>query len=209
MKYIIILISVKFITGVGIKLLQLLQHFDHLINPISFIVVAMVTNYSSKQVVLDIFREISSMDPSDLAMDTSGTKCFADFIVTVTGQIPSVILPAVPSLLPHLSGESTTFRNGVLSVLGELLRELSASSDEGMLADARDKMLEKLVDHLHDTNAFVRVKVLHIFLQLCSVQVSLESVACLLLWNACCHNNITGDSSAVLTNDPGECSWTS
>lgn len=113
------------------------------------------------------------MDPSDLAMDSSGTKSFASFQVMVSGQIPSLVLPAVPVLLPHLSGESTTFRNGVLGVLGELLRLLPDSSDDGgLLPDTRDQMLLKLVDHLHDVNAFVRVKVLHILLQLCSVQVS-------------------------------------
>lgn len=110
------------------------------------------------------------MDPSDLAMDASGTKSFASFQVMLTGQIPSLVLPAVPVLLPHLNGESTTFRNGVLGVLGELLRLLSDSSV--LMPDTRDQMLLKLVDHLYDINAFVRAKVLHILLQLCSVQVS-------------------------------------
>lgn len=158
--------------GTGLKLVQLLQNFEHLVIPISNIVVGLATKYSCKQLVVDIFREICSMDPSDLAMDSSGTKSFASFQVMVSGQIPSLVLPAVPVLLPHLSGESTTFRNGVLGVLGELLRLLPDSSDEVLLPDTRDQMLLKLIDHLHDVNAFVRVKVLHILLQLCSVQVS-------------------------------------
>lgn len=165
--------------GASLKLVQLLQHFEHLVIPICSIVSTIATKYSCKQLVLDMFREICSMDPSDLAMDASGTKSFSSFLVMVTGQIPSQVLPAVPVLLPHLSGESTTFRNGVLGVLGELLRLLSDSS-EILMPDTRDQMLLKLVDHLHDVNAFVRVKVLHILLQLCSVQVSITSDAALI-----------------------------
>lgn len=157
--------------GASLKLVQLLQHFEHLVIPVSSIVVTIATKYSCKQLVMDVFREICSMDPSDLAMDSSGTKSFASFVVTVTGHVPALVLPAVPVLLPHLNGESTTFRNGVLGVLGELLRLLSDGNDI-LMPDTRDQMLMKLVDHLYDINAFVRVKVLHVLLQLSSVQVS-------------------------------------
>ena len=155
--------------GVCLQLIQLLQHFEHLVIPVSNILVTIAIKFSCKQVVLDMIREICSVDPSDLAIDSSGTKSFASFLVAVSGQLPNLVLPAVSVLLPHLNGESTTFRNGVLGVLGELLRLLSDSRI--LLPDARDQMLLKLIDHLHDVNAFVRVKVLHIFFQLSSVQV--------------------------------------
>ena len=155
------------------KLIQLLQHFDHLVNPISTIVSTIVTKFSFKQIVLDMFREVGSKNPCDLAMDSSGTKSFASFLVAVSVQVPATVLPVVPVLLPHLSGESTTFRNGVIGVLGELLKLPSdCSGDASLLPDTRDQLLRKVLDRLHDTNAFVRVKVLHVLLQLCSVQVS-------------------------------------
>lgn len=160
------------IAGVTLKLIQLLQHFEHLVIPISTIVIIAATKHSCSQMVLGMFREICSMDPSDLAMDASGTKSFASFQVAVSGQIPALVLPAVPLLLPHLSGESTTFRNGVLEVLGELLRLLYSGDGALSQPDTRNQMLLKVLDHLHDVNAFVRVKVLHILLELCSVQVS-------------------------------------
>lgn len=167
-------VRVSVVAGASLKFVQLLQHFEHLATPISNIVVAIATKFSYKQLVLDVFREICSMDPSDLAMDSTGTKSFASFQVLVTGLVPSLVLPALPVLLPHLSGESTTFRNGVLGVLGELLRLLpdSSESEEVLLPETRNQLLLKLADHLHDVNAFVRAKVLHILLELCSVQVS-------------------------------------
>ena len=155
----------------SLRLFQLLQCFEHTAVPISSIVVTVATKHSCKKLVLDIFKEICSMDPADLAVDASGTKSYASFLVSVSGDIPETILPTLPVLLPHLSGESTTFRNAVLGVLGELLQILSDS--EMMLPETRDQLFLKLIDHLHDVNAFVRVKVLHVILQLCTSQVSL------------------------------------
>lgn len=183
-------ITLLLFSGASLKLVQLLQHFEHLVIPISNIVVLLATKYSCKQLVLDVFREICSMDPSDLVMDSSGTKSFASFQVLVSGQIPALVLPAMPVLLPHLNGESTTFRNGVLGVLGELLKLLDVSSDGGLLPDTRDQMLMKLIDHLHDVNAFVRAKALNILLQLCSGQVSF-CLHVLILWHyILAHGNV-------------------
>lgn len=86
---------------------------------------------------------------------------------------PSDILPCVSVLLPHLNGESYTFRNGVLGVLGEILCHLTATptlDEQGKTL--RDQLFERLEEHIHDSNAFVRIKVLQILQQLVSAQVS-------------------------------------
>lgn len=165
---------------VSMKLIHLLQNFEHLAVPVSNIVVGAAIKYHCEQLVLDMFREICSVDPSDLAVDSSGTKTYANFLIAVSGELPSVILPVVPVLLPHLSGESPTFRSGVLGVLGHLLLESGV-----LLADARDQLLLKVMDHIHDVNAFVRVKVLHILLQMCSSQVSLLFYVVLIILFSC------------------------
>lgn len=137
------------------------------------IVTAIATKYSSKQIIMDMFREICCTDPSDLIMDSSGTKSFAGFLVATSSQVPAVVLPAIPLLLPHLSGESATFRSGVLGVLGELLKLLHVSSEGVLPSETRDEMLLKLTEHICDINAFVRTKVLHIFMDLYAAQVNL------------------------------------
>lgn len=163
--------------GVALKLLQLLQHFEHLPSPVSYIVSSMVKTRSFKPIVVNILREIGSKDPTDLVMDSGGTKSLASFLVGLSGEVPGAVLPLVSALLPHLSGESVTFRNGVLGVLGEVLRllpcmEVGHTEEGAMSPQARDEMLQELINHIHDTHAFVRVKVLHILLQLCLIQVS-------------------------------------
>ena len=50
-------------------------------------------------------RELGSRDPRDLALDTSGTRCFASFLMEVAQLVPVAVLPTISVLLPHLSGE--------------------------------------------------------------------------------------------------------
>ncbi len=122
-----------------------------------------------------VCREMASNDPKDLSMDVSGTRCFAGFLVEVGGCVPGLVLPIVSVLMPHLTGDSYSFRNGVLSVIGHLLLHLSkgARSDTPTTTSSpRDQLLAKLLEHVYDTNAFVRVRVLQTMESLVSSQVS-------------------------------------
>ncbi len=103
-------------------------------------------------------------------MDASGTRCFAGFLVEVAGAMPELVLPVISVLVPHLTGESYTFRNGVLGVIGHLLLHLSQG--QGSLANnPRDSLLSKLMEHVYDTNAFVRVRVVQTLDNLVSSKV--------------------------------------
>jgi len=125
-----------------------------------------------KNVVSEIIRELGSSDPRDLALDTSGTRCFAAFLVEVAQLVPGAVLPTISVLLPHLSGESYTMRNGVLGVIGEVVRQVLNSPELDEQAKCtRDQLLDKLEEHLHDVNAFVRSKSLQIWMQLCDAKV--------------------------------------
>ena len=82
-------------------------------------------------------------------------------------------------------------RNAVLSVMGELLvQQLSSESTDDAVKKIRDQYLDLLEvlmhyvcmyvnttlyivvqEHLHDTNAFVRSKVLQVWKQLCEAKV--------------------------------------
>ena len=118
------------------------------------------------------YRELGAKDPIDLAADASGTRNFATFLTEVGQSVPGLVLPLVSVLMPHLSGESYTFRISVLSVVGSLLLHLSKVQGNTPMANSpRDQLLDKLMEHIHDINAFVRVKVVVILQQLISSQV--------------------------------------
>lgn len=141
------------------------------------------------------FRELGSKDPRDLAVDSSGTRSFATFLVELSHLVPDCVLLCVSVLLPHLNGESYTFRNGVLAVITEILvylhqRALTDKSqlrniddpaclrDDDQAHQLRDSLFTKLEEHMHDTNAFVRVKVLQLLLHLVTSQVSKPTDCC-------------------------------
>ena len=122
-----------------------------------------------------VCRELGGKDPRDLAIDSSGTRSFAAFLVELCGLTPDLVLLSVSVLLPHLNGESYTFRNGVLGVIAELLLHLHKTSLDDQARQLRDSLFTKLEEHIHDTNAFVRVKVLQLMMQLVTSQVGVAS----------------------------------
>ncbi|XP_022111340.1 condensin complex subunit 1-like isoform X2 [Acanthaster planci] len=154
--------------GASLKIIQLLQHFEHLVSPMSQGVHAIVTQYGVKSIVSEIMREIGSLDPRDLARDNSGTRSYAAFLVELAEKIPGLMLPSISLLLCHLDGESYTMRNGVLGVLGEIvIQVLSKDGLDRKAKSTRDQLLDKLEDHIHDINAFTRSRALQVWLHLC------------------------------------------
>ncbi|XP_072035794.1 LOW QUALITY PROTEIN: condensin complex subunit 1-like [Amphiura filiformis] len=152
----------------SLKIIQLLQHFEHVVSPMAQAVHVFVEQFGIKSVASEIMRELGSMDPQDLARDNSGTRAYAAFLVEVAEKIPAVILPSISVLLCHLDGESYTMRNGVLGVMGEIVMKVLSKENLDKKAKAtRDQLLDTLEDHIHDVNSFVRARVLKIWLSLC------------------------------------------
>ncbi|CAH1239876.1 NCAPD2 [Branchiostoma lanceolatum] len=114
-------------------------------------------------------REIGRMDPSKLVRDNSGTRSYAAFMVELAERVPALMLPNISVILCHLDGESYTMRNGVLGVMSEIvIKELSKGDLDTKGKSARDQFLDCLEEHIHDVNAFVRSKVLTLWLHICN-----------------------------------------
>ncbi|KAL4220856.1 meiotic chromosome condensation [Mactra antiquata] len=153
--------------GASLKIIQLLQHFEHLVGPLSSVIKVCVDDYGYKSIVSELLREIGRMDSSDLSRDTSGTRAYTSFLVEMTEKCPAAVLPNISLVLCHLDGESYSMRNGVLGAMGEILiKILSKENLDDKMKDTRDQFLEKLEDHVHDIHAFVRSKCLQIWLSI-------------------------------------------
>ncbi|XP_032230454.1 condensin complex subunit 1 [Nematostella vectensis] len=155
--------------GASLKIVQLLQHFEHLVPHMAQAVDTIATEFGVKSIVSEIIREIGRMDPKDLARDTSGTRAYADFIVDLASRVPTLVLQSISMLMCHLDGESYSMRNGVLGVMAEIITKVLSTQDLDESAKrTRDHFLDRLEEHIHDMNAYVRSKVLQIWLHLCS-----------------------------------------
>ncbi|XP_061100310.1 condensin complex subunit 1 [Conger conger] len=150
--------------GASVKVILLLQHFEQLSSVCAQAVAVWSTEYSVKAIVGEVMREIGQKSSEELSREGSGVKAFSSFLSELSTLVPDTMILNISVLLTHLEGESYSMRIAVCEVLGEVLvRVLSGDglNDSGR-AD-RDRFLDILQEHLHDTNSHVRARVLHVY----------------------------------------------
>eukprot|EP00118_Oscarella_pearsei_P020156 m.217644 g.217644 ORF g.217644 m.217644 type:complete len:1269 (+) comp39883_c1_seq40:407-4213(+) len=145
--------------GAVLKIIQLLQDYEHLCTPLAEAVEYYGRQLGVKTVVIEFIREIGKLDHHDLSRDTSGTRSLATFVTEMGERLPDMVLPVISCLLRHLDGENYSMRNAVLSTLAEIVIQVLSDPSQSDVAKAtRDEFLEKLMEHIHDVNAFSRSK---------------------------------------------------
>ncbi|KAM4033008.1 condensin complex subunit 1 isoform 2-T3 [Anomaloglossus baeobatrachus] len=150
--------------SVSVKVIQLLQHFDHLAPVLVHAVTLWATEYGMKSLVGEIMRKVGEKSCQDLSRDTSAVKTLYTFITQLSEKIPAIIMPNISVLLDYLDGEPYVMRNAVLTVMGEaIIRVLSGDNLDESEKNTRDTFLDTLQEHIHDVNAFVRSCVLQIY----------------------------------------------
>ncbi|KAK2183431.1 hypothetical protein NP493_312g03022 [Ridgeia piscesae] len=148
-----------------LKLLQLLQHFEHLASPLAQAVNTFALEFGATTMVSEMMREIGAIDAQDLARDTSGTRAYSVFLMELAERIPALMLPNMCVLATLLDEEPYTMRNCVLSIMGEMVVHVLSKDGAGEKEKAtRDQFFDRLEDHIHDVNAFVRSKTLQIWM---------------------------------------------
>nr|AAD15962.1 pEg7 [Xenopus laevis] len=148
----------------SVKVIQLLQHFEHLASVLVHTVSLWATEYGMKPVIGEIMREIGQKCSQDLSRESSGFKAFATFLTELAERIPAIMMPSISVLLDYLDGENYMMRNAVLTVMGEMVvRVLSGDQLEEAEKSTRDQFLDTLQEHLHDVNTYVRSCVIQIY----------------------------------------------
>ncbi|XP_057558367.1 condensin complex subunit 1 isoform X2 [Hippopotamus amphibius kiboko] len=147
-----------------VKIIQMLQHFEHLAPILVAAVSLWATDYGMKSIVGEIVREIGQKCPQELSRDPSGAKGFAAFLTELAERVPAILMSSMCVLLDHLDGENHMMRNAVLAAMAEMvLQVLSGDQLEAAARDTRDQFLDTLQAHGHDVNSFVRSRVLQLF----------------------------------------------
>ncbi|XP_020849891.1 condensin complex subunit 1 isoform X2 [Phascolarctos cinereus] len=147
-----------------LKIIQMLQHFEHVVSVLVAAVSLWSTEYGMKSIVGEIVREIGQKCPQELSRDTSGAKGYASFLTELAEQVPTVMMSSMSVLLDHLDGENYMMRNAVLAAMTEMvLQVLNGDQLEEAARSTRDQFLDTLQAHCHDVNSFVRSRVLQLF----------------------------------------------
>ncbi|XP_069836022.1 condensin complex subunit 1 isoform X2 [Dendropsophus ebraccatus] len=150
--------------SVSVKVIQLLQHFEHLAPVLVHAVTLWATEYGMKSLVGEIMRKIGQKSCQDLSRETAGVKTLYTFITQLAEKIPAIMMPNISVLLDYLDGEPYMMRNAVLTVMGEtVIRVLNGDNLDESEKNTRDSFLDTLQEHIHDVHTFVRSCVLQIY----------------------------------------------
>ncbi|KAG9471307.1 hypothetical protein GDO78_015246 [Eleutherodactylus coqui] len=150
--------------SVSVKVIQLLQHFEHLAPVLVHAVTLWATEYGMKSLVGEIMRKIGQKSCQDLSRESSAVKTLYTFITQLSEKIPAIMMPNISVLLDYLDGEPYMMRNAVLTVIGEaVVRILSGDNLNELEKKTRDNFLDTLQEHIHDVNVYVRSCVLQIY----------------------------------------------
>ncbi|XP_075071952.1 condensin complex subunit 1 [Mixophyes fleayi] len=150
--------------SISVKVIQLLQHFEHLAPVLVQAVTLWATEYGMKSLVGEIMRKIGQKSCQDLSRENSGVKTISTFITQLSERIPTIMMPNISVLMGYLDGEPYTMRNTVLTVMGEMIvRVLSGDHLDELEKNTRESFLDTLQEHIHDVHTFVRSCVLQIY----------------------------------------------
>ncbi|XP_063055343.1 condensin complex subunit 1 isoform X2 [Engraulis encrasicolus] len=150
--------------GARVKVIQLLQHFEQLAGVCAQAVATWSSDFGVKAIVGEIIREIGQKSSEELSREGSGVKAFSSFLSELSTLVPEVMIPNISVILTHLEGESPSMRVAVCEILGEVLvRILTGDRLEDSARADRDRFLDTLQEHMHDTHSNVRTHVLQVF----------------------------------------------
>ncbi|XP_041964027.1 condensin complex subunit 1 [Alosa sapidissima] len=150
--------------GARVKVIQLLQHFEQLAGVCAQAVATWSSEFGVKAIVGEIMREIGQKSSEELSREGSGVKAFSSFLSELSTLVPEIMIPNISVILTHLEGESPSMRVALCEILGEVLvRILSGDQLEDSARADRDRFLDTLQEHMHDTHSNVRTHVLQVY----------------------------------------------
>ncbi|KAI0338960.1 hypothetical protein BDW22DRAFT_1401081 [Trametopsis cervina] len=155
-----------------ISIMQSLQYYDHLAEPMAECLFALASQYDHTQLCDDLLRDIAGKSFS--AQDTKGPRHFSRFLVRLAELLPRAVLKQISLLLTHLDSEAYPMRIAIVEVIGQLIREIATSEDQSDASQAKKQingLYDLLLERALDLSSYVRTKVLGTLAKLCDLPV--------------------------------------
>ncbi|KAH9836066.1 non-SMC mitotic condensation complex subunit 1-domain-containing protein [Rhodofomes roseus] len=154
-----------------ISIMQSLQYYEHLSEPMADLLIVLAKEFDHAQLGDEILREIAAKSFS--AQDSKGPRAFSRFLVRLAENIPRSVLKQISLLLSHLDSESYPMRMAIVEIIGCLIRELAAASensnDDQQMSKQLEGLWELLIERVIDVSSYVRTKVLSVMTRLCDL----------------------------------------
>lgn len=148
-----------------VKILQIVSDKEYAIRQIAEASYNVLYEECGIQSIFDVLiKELAERLMED-ASDSKLSKHLSQFLSDLGSVAPKLMLPHLSDLAEELlNHEPYTLRNALLQIMGDIVAtDLSGEGLADEIKETRDEFLDFLFDHIHDTNAHVRSKVLQIW----------------------------------------------
>ncbi|XP_076685668.1 CAP-D2 condensin subunit isoform X2 [Andrena cerasifolii] len=146
-----------------VRIIQLVKLQDVLASHIAIGIIHMITECGCNGLMREVMKEIDQSEPSE-----ADSRNISIFLETIATTQPNIVIPILDDMMDYLTSEHYTMRNCTISTLGAVVEKALTGDDLTQeQKDHRDECLNSLEEHILDTNAYVRSKVLQVWQRLC------------------------------------------
>jgi condensin complex subunit 1 len=159
--------------GACVMIVQTLPHYEHLSSVYADLIQTCVTQLGYESILPDILREFrhtiqsgGNAGQSSKDKENPNNKFYSQFLIDLVERLAPHFVPYLSLIQDLLDDESYLMRNAILYIYGELICRIlnqNATNDDLKLKQMRNELLDTLMEHIHDSNALTRSKVLQIW----------------------------------------------
>ncbi|CAF0903319.1 unnamed protein product [Brachionus calyciflorus] len=153
-----------------VMIVQTLPHYEHFSSIYADLIQTCVTRLGYESILPDILRELThtNMSSGTGNKENPNIKFYSQFLIDLADRLAENFLPYLSMVQEFQDEESYLMRNSVLYIYGEILVKVLNKENVTDLKtkQARDELLDNLMEHIHDVNAVARSKTLQIWRRL-------------------------------------------
>ncbi|KAF0990824.1 hypothetical protein HZS_6693, partial [Henneguya salminicola] len=150
--------------GVILELLNIVQTIENQATLVCNIVCSIVIKFNCPQFIVQLFKELAHTQSKDMVADTASSRNCSQFLSALGKTLPKDVLNNSSLLMCHLERDPYPMRNAVLDCFGYVVTQIfSKMTLDDVSRKSRDTFLDKIQEHMHDFNAYVRSHVLQIW----------------------------------------------
>ncbi|TIA70796.1 hypothetical protein E3P91_02896 [Wallemia ichthyophaga] len=185
------------------SIIQNLEYFDHLGEPMAELLSHLYHNYDDATLTHNCLVDVSNRSFS--GADLKAPRAFSKFITTLTHHAPALVLKHVVLLQTHMDSDAYTMRNAIIEAFAILIAHLSALDSSESESETTQTQISSfftvLMDRFLDNNSYVRSKVIATFIKLVELPTKFPKQRIELLENTIRH--LSDKSSMVRKNATG------
>ncbi|KAH9529690.1 Ncapd2p [Dermatophagoides farinae] len=148
------------------KIIEMLQSKESSSGILSDLVAYNIKRLPHLFIVHDIVEQIKSMDINILSKDNSAPRALSTFLIELGKKCTDIMFKHISDLFDFLEQDSYWLRNATLEIIATIIINKFALPTVFKDVHIKNKLLDKLEEHIHDITSYTRSRVLQLWCQL-------------------------------------------